>query len=64
MYCPLWCIHRGLLIDLMIRKLFIKQDVIENLMKFLRRKTGLGRKATRRTYYFINFSGFVNVVKY
>ncbi|XP_015793408.1 general transcription factor IIE subunit 1 [Tetranychus urticae] len=80
-----YTIEQTLIVDLMIRKLSIKEDEIENLMKFekkqlraifaglkndklikskLRMETGPDGKATRQAYYFINYRGFVNVVKY
>ncbi|XP_053203872.1 general transcription factor IIE subunit 1-like [Panonychus citri] len=80
-----YSIEQTLIVDLMIRKLTIKEEDIENLMKFekkqlraimaglkndklikskLRLETGPDGKAIRQTYYFINYRGFVNVVKY
>lgn len=78
-------IEHCLVVDLMIRKLSIKEEEIESLMKFekkqlrsvldflkkeklikfkMRMETGLDGKTTKQTYYFINYKGFVNVIKY
>lgn len=78
-------VEHCLVVDLMIRKLSIKEEEIESLMKFerkhlrsildflkkeklikfkMRMETGIDGKTTKQTYYFINYKGFVNVVKY
>lgn len=78
-------VEHMLVIDLLIRKIYMTEEDVEELIKFekkqlrnviaqlrnekilkarIKMETGPDRKSKKQNYYYINYRGFVNVVKY
>lgn len=78
-------VEHMLVIDILIRKIYMTEEDIEELIKFekkqlrnvitqlknekilkarIKMETGPDKKSKKQNYYYINYRGFVNVVKY
>ena len=78
-------VEHMLVIDILIRKIYMTEEEIERLIRFekkqlknvitrlenekilksrIKMETGPDEKSKKQNYYYINYRGFVNVVKY